>query len=759
MAAELLGGAAIGAVFGELLKAVLEVKDKASNFKNTLAYLRTILVKIDPLIKEMEQQNDELGRPKEELDSLIEEMEEGTKLVYRCSKIHRLNFLARIQYQDELAKLVVSLERFFRFDVPAQTSRDTKETLLKVTRILSAVRKLPLARTESATGSASDLDSMTLESYVCDTLPLQLNDDKEREADSTEEAAELERLAKPVLEDIASLVQKGSQAEAEIHKGRQDLQNKHEASGRLRSSIEFFGSRMGFTVSDSILFHENNLIAEDISKLEDAFKQLLSFFSKPVEPKHLFDCLTSSMRPSSGSPGHEGDPSGKKPSSSHHSESHENNNGADPVLCTLLNLIPSRIVSPLHYLAQQLVEAGQQQQLLRIYRDARSNWLEESIQIFGVEKLNNDDAQKLQLEILEAKIGSWIHIMPIAVKLFAGERNVCNLIFEGFDSLAEQCFSEVTTNNISMLLSIGEANAKIIKSPQNFHLLLDMCETMLQLHLEIETLFRGKACTEIREAVFRFTKQLAQMANEVFGDLEEVVEKDAIETAVTDGVHPLTSYMINFVRVLYDYQSTLKQLFQEFEGGDYSLQQASVTKRIMKALESKLDLKSKQYRDPAFKHIFLMNNIYYIVKFVQSSEAKDILGDDWVRLHSGIVQHHANQYIRNAWAKTLQCLSDKGLYVGMNNGVSRAVLKDRLKTFNDMFEELHRKQSQWKVPDAELQESLQLAVAMIVLPGYRTFVGRFGSFLKVKHIKYTAEDLEQMLGDFFEGKFMSQAKR
>ncbi|XLU51501.1 hypothetical protein S245_046315, partial [Arachis hypogaea] len=52
----------------------------------------------------------------------------------------------------------------------------------------------------------------------------------------------------------------------------------YEGSGRLRSSIEFFGSRMDFTVSDSIVFNENNLITEDISKLEDAFKQLLSFF-------------------------------------------------------------------------------------------------------------------------------------------------------------------------------------------------------------------------------------------------------------------------------------------------------------------------------------------------------------------------------------------------------------------------------------------------------------------------------------------------
>ncbi|KAL4331400.1 hypothetical protein HN51_038169 [Arachis hypogaea] len=103
---------------------------------------------------------------------------------------NEIAFLVRegheFQYQDELAKLV-SLECFFRFNVPAQTSRDTEETLLKVTRILSAVRKLPLARTESATGSASDLDSMPLESDVCGTLPLQLNDEKERELYSTEE--------------------------------------------------------------------------------------------------------------------------------------------------------------------------------------------------------------------------------------------------------------------------------------------------------------------------------------------------------------------------------------------------------------------------------------------------------------------------------------------------------------------------------------------------------------------------------------------
>jgi len=66
------------------------------------------------------------------------------------------------------------------------------------------------------------------------------------------------------------------------------------------------------------------------------------------------------------------------------------------------------------------------------------------------------------------------------------------------------------------------------------------------------------------------------------------------------------------------YQSTLKQLFQEFEaGGDSNSQLAKVTMRIMQALQSNLDGKSKQYKDPALTYLFLMNNIHYMVRSVR----------------------------------------------------------------------------------------------------------------------------------------------
>ncbi|OIW01735.1 hypothetical protein TanjilG_03873 [Lupinus angustifolius] len=567
------------------------------------------------------------------------------------------------------------------------------------------------------------------------------------------------------------------QAEAKILKGpHEDLENYLQAIAKLRSNIQFFGSIKGFKSSDGVINHANNLLAKAISKLEDEFKQLLSSYSKAVEPERLFDCLPNSMRPASGSPAHEHDPSDKN-HSNHHSEAH--NNIVDDVVYTPPALIPPRVLPLLHNLAQQMIDAGHRQQLLKIYRDTRSNVLEESLQKLGVEKLNKDDVQKLQWEVLEAKIGNWIHFMRIAVKLlFAGEKKVCDEIFEGFGSLSEQCFAEVTTNSVSMLLSFGEAIAKSKRSPEKLFVLLDMYEIMQELHSEIETLFKGKACTEIREAAIGLTKQLAQTAQETFGDFEEAVEKDATKTAVTDGtVHPLTSYVINYVKFLFDYRSTLKQLFQEFEGTEDSPQLASLTMRIMQALQTNLDGKSKQYKDLALTHLFLMNNIHYIVRSVRRSEAKDLLGDDWVQRHRRIVQQHANQYKRNAWAKILQCLSIQGLTSsgggsgtagdggsGSSSGASRAVVKDRFKTFNIMFEELHQKQSQWTVPDSELRESLRLAVAEVLLPAYRSFVKRFGSLVESgksaqKYIKYTGEDLDRMLGEFFEGKNTNETKR
>ncbi|KAK6126504.1 hypothetical protein DH2020_039738 [Rehmannia glutinosa] len=522
-------------------------------------------------------------------------------------------------------------------------------------------------------------------------------------------------------EVILNQFDRSRQAEAKILRGpHEDLESYLEAVDQLRSIVRFFSGNKGFKSSIGVVNQANNLLAKAIFKLEEEFRQLLTSYSKPVEPDRLFDCLPNSMRPSTGSPRDAND-------SSRHQQ-----------------------------------------------QEARSAALEQTLKKLGVERLGKEDVQKMQWEVLEAKIGNWIHFMRIAVKLlFAGEKKVCDEIFEGNDNLRDQCFAEVTANGVAMLLSFGEAIAKSKRSPEKLFVLLDMYEIMRELQPEMDVIFGSKFCGEMREASIVLTKRLAQTAQETFGDFEEAVEKDATKTAVLDGtVHPLTSYVINYVKFLFDYHSTLLQLFKEFHEGDAEEQLASITTRIMQALQTNLDGKSKQYKDPALTQLFLMNNMHYIVRSVRRSEAKDLLGDDWVQIHRRVVQQHANQYKRIAWSKILQCLSIQGTQGGSGSfgdggstaGVSRAMVKDRFKTFNMLFEEIHQRQSQWTVPDSELRESLRLAVAEVLLPAYRSFIRRFGPMIEggknpQKYIRYTPEDLERMLAEFFEGKTWNEPRR
>ncbi|XVE96303.1 hypothetical protein REPUB_Repub02eG0209600 [Reevesia pubescens] len=558
-------------------------------------------------------------------------------------------------------------------------------------------------------------------------------------------------------------------AEAKILRGpHEDLESYLEAIDQLRSNLQFFSNQKNFKSSDGIFNHANNLLAKAISKLEDEFRNLLTNYSKPVEPDRLFDGLPNSLRPSASSRGKQGDLGSKN-----HSENKKNLENA---VYTPPTLIPPRVLPLLYDLAQQMVQAGHQQQLFRIYRDTRASVLEQSLRKLGVERLSKDDVQKMQWEALEAKIGNWIHYMRIAVKLlFAGEKKICDQILDGIDTLRDQCFAEVTANSVAVLLSFGEAIAKSKRSPEKLFVLLDMFEIMRELQSEIEYLFGSKSCIDMRESAQSLTKRLAQTAIETFGDFEEAVEKDATRTAVLDGtVHPLTSYVINYAKFLFDYQTTLKQLFQEFDNVDADAQLTNVTTRIMQALQTNLDGKSKQYKDPALTQLFLMNNIHYIVRSVRRSEAKDLLGDDWVQIHRRIVQQHANQYKRVSWAKILQCLTIQGAAPSVggggllggdsSSGVSRAMVKDRFKTFNVQFEDLHIRQSQWTVPDSELRESLRLAVAEVLLPAYRSFIKRFGPMIENgknpgKYIRYRPEDLERMVSEFFEGKTWNEQKR
>ncbi|KAM0068132.1 putative powdery mildew resistance protein, RPW8 [Helianthus debilis subsp. tardiflorus] len=107
---ELIGGAALGAVFGELLKLVVDRTEQIAEFDTLLARLETTLKGIQPVFLKITELN---NRPVEERTTLRSLLDEGKELVVKCSGIKSRDVRMKNKYSKELIDLDIKLFRFF----------------------------------------------------------------------------------------------------------------------------------------------------------------------------------------------------------------------------------------------------------------------------------------------------------------------------------------------------------------------------------------------------------------------------------------------------------------------------------------------------------------------------------------------------------------------------------------------------------------------------------------------------------------------
>ncbi|XP_022739594.1 probable disease resistance protein At5g66900 isoform X2 [Durio zibethinus] len=150
MAAALIGGAALGAGFGELLRAVIEASKTAAMFRDALEELQSTLSSIEPVTRDINSFNKVFDK-EHEIKRLKQIIDKGQKLVRKCSKIQRCNFFMKTCYTYKLQRLNKSLERFCQIDMQTQQMRDIKEILFDVREIDKEVRRF-----SSKVGSGSE---------------------------------------------------------------------------------------------------------------------------------------------------------------------------------------------------------------------------------------------------------------------------------------------------------------------------------------------------------------------------------------------------------------------------------------------------------------------------------------------------------------------------------------------------------------------------------------------------------------------------
>lgn len=435
-----------------------------------------------------------------------------------------------------------------------------------------------------------------------------------------------------------------------------------------------------------------------------------------------------------------------------------------------VDLIHHDAVTELKEIADRMIRSGYEKECCQVYSSVRRDVLDECLSILGVEKLSIEEVQRIDWQSLDEKMKKWTQAVKIVVRvLLTGEKRLCEQVFSVSELIKEVCFTETSKGCVMQLLNFGEAVAIVRRSSEKLFRILDMYDTLNDVLPGLEALFSDESGEFVCSEAQGVLAGLGEAAKGTFQEFENAVQGETSRKPIQGGeIHPLTRYVMNYVKLVVDYSDSLNSLLETNtdksdclpNDGD-SLHMGEMSPiacrllALITLLESNLEEKSRLYGDSAMRYIFLMNNILYIVQKVKGSDLGKLLGDDWVRKRRGQIRQYATSYLRASWSKVLSCLKDEGIG-GSASSASKVALKERFKNFNLNFEEIYRIQTAWKVPDAQLREELRISISEKVIPAYRSFMGRFGSQLESgrhsgKYIKYTPEDLESYLSDLFEG--------
>lgn len=434
----------------------------------------------------------------------------------------------------------------------------------------------------------------------------------------------------------------------------------------------------------------------------------------------------------------------------------------------VIDALPSGTISDLHEIAKRMVIAGFEKECSHVYSSCRRDFLDESLSRLGLQKLSTEEVHMMQWSDLEDEVERWTKSANVALQiLFPSERRLCDRVFFGFSIAADLSFMEVCRGTAIQLLNFADAIAIGSRSPERLFKVLDVYETLRDLIPEFELLFSDNFSIPLRNEAVTILKRLGESILGIFMELENLIRRDPAKQAVpSGGLHPITRYVMNYLRAACKSQQTLVQVFEDGLGIGIGGGAGSATNStslsvqmawIMELLESNLEAKSKIYHDPALSAVFMMNNGRYIFQKLKDSELGALLGEDWIRKHGAKIRQFHVTFQRSSWNKVLAVLKvdnkdNHGGNAADSSAGLKSSMKERLKIFNASFEETLKAQSSWVLFDDQMRVELKISVSTNLLPAYRNFLLRFQSCVEggggrhaEKYVKYSVEDVERKI--------------
>lgn len=424
--------------------------------------------------------------------------------------------------------------------------------------------------------------------------------------------------------------------------------------------------------------------------------------------------------------------------------------------------VSEMVMADLKSIADCMIASGYAKECVKIYKVIRKSIVDETLYNLGVEKYTFNQINKMEWEVIEPKIKTWLHAEKTAVKsLFYGERILCDYVFSSSDKIRESCFSDICKERAIALFEFPELVAKSKKSMERMFRTLDLYNAISEHWPDIEMIFSFDSMAVVRTQAVTSLVKLGDAVRSMLTDFEAAVQKDTSKTPFHGGgIHPLTRYVMNYLVFLSDYSLALSDIVadwplqiqsplpESYFSSTNSDELSSISARfawLLLVLLCKIDASAELYRDVAQSYLFLVNNLNYIISKVRNSNIKHLIGDEWVVNHERKLKQYAGNYERMAWSKVISSLPDNA------NNLPIEAARDCFRRFNLEFNEACRKQSTWVIPDSKMRDEIKISVAKKISPAYRTFYDKYrDAFRGVDSVvKYAPDDLGNYLSDLF----------
>ncbi|KAG0479457.1 hypothetical protein HPP92_010315 [Vanilla planifolia] len=429
--------------------------------------------------------------------------------------------------------------------------------------------------------------------------------------------------------------------------------------------------------------------------------------------------------------------------------------------------LPVQVIGKLHAILERMKANDRLDRCIAIYVEVRGAIVRAGLAALDLGYLEIKLSEFDHVQSIQSHIDKWAYHLEIAVKhLFEAEYKFCTDVLEqaGPPDLWTGCFADIAAQaGILAFLRFGKTVTESKKDPIKLLKLLDIFNSLNKLRLDFNRLFGGKACAEIQCQTRDLIKSVINGACEIFWELMVQVELQRSNMPPPDGGVPrLVSFITNYCDTLLGekYRPVLtlvlviQRSWEQKKFQDSLLIDAILN--IMKAVEANFENWSKGYEDATLSYLFMMNTHWHFYKNSRGTKLGELLGDMWLREHEQYKDFYAAVFFRESWGKLPALLSREGLilFSGGGRATARDLVKKRLKTFNEAFDDLYQTQSSWVISDNDLREKTCQTIVQAIVPVYRSYMQNYGPLVEQdasasKYVKYTAEGLEKILGSLF----------